>query len=476
MSRHPLQTRSLLWLGIFLAGCAAETAGPADLEASEVASSSEELVWPSKSQRIAIVGAGPSGLTAARTLEEQGYENVTVFERENRVGGKVYSLQSSLGVSELGAVFASPDYELVLGLADEYGIPYEQYETARGILDENDVVQSSESFLASRYSTGQLLGATVAYAGVLALYLQINLDGLAYLPRDLELPYIEFAKKYGIEPITELTRSVMVGFGYAYYEDAPAMYYMKLLPWLVKLGGEAGLQQAPYFTFPTGFQSIWDAVAGDLSDVRLNSEVTNIKRRKWGWGAPIEITINGTDTYDFDYVIVSAPLNVVGNFMDLTHEEDDLFSMVETERYFVNIFTSAGLPRNEVLFFHKNAFPNRINHTNVWASRDESPINVAYQIADRTSTPADVVGVLASDVASRGGAFGNILVQKEWEDYFPHVSTPALRKHFYERMEAIQGDNRTFYVGSTLSFETVEHSARFARSLVRRKFPTAIFR
>jgi len=41
---------------------------------------------PNKSQRIAILGAGPTGLTAALTLLKQGYD-VTVLERSDQVGG-----------------------------------------------------------------------------------------------------------------------------------------------------------------------------------------------------------------------------------------------------------------------------------------------------------------------------------------------------------------------------------------------------
>ncbi|AKF11054.1 flavin monoamine oxidase family protein [Sandaracinus amylolyticus] len=455
----------ILLLGVGVASC---VAAPEEEDALDT--NAEELVWPRRSLRIAVVGAGPSGLTAAQTLRDLGYRNVTVFEREDRVGGKVHSLRAGGRVTELGAVFASPDYHHVLGLADRYGIPYEEYQTDRGILDQ-DVVHSAESFLASRYSQLELIGALVAYAGVQARFAQLNLSGFAYLPDELDLPFDEFAARNGITPIAELVRSVMVGFGYSYYEDAPAMYFLKLIPWLVKLGGERGLQQAPYYTFPTGYQSIWEAVASEL-DVRLNSEVTSITRRSSRRGAPIEITINGTRRYEFDEVIVSVALNRVGDFMPLTDEEDELFSQVESERYFFSAFTAQDLPRESVLFFHDHAFPDTIDHVNVWASRDQSPLMVAYQIADWSSSYADITATLAADVASRGGRFGALQLRQEW-DYFPHVSTEALRGGFYERVESLQGENHTYYVGSTLSFETVEHSARYARDLVIRHFPPA---
>lgn len=44
-----------------------------------------------KSTRIAIIGAGPSGvLFSSQHLSQNGYKNVKLFESSNRVGGKSY--------------------------------------------------------------------------------------------------------------------------------------------------------------------------------------------------------------------------------------------------------------------------------------------------------------------------------------------------------------------------------------------------
>lgn len=41
--------------------------------------------------KIVIIGAGASGIAAASKLLENGYQNVTILEAENRIGGRVYS-------------------------------------------------------------------------------------------------------------------------------------------------------------------------------------------------------------------------------------------------------------------------------------------------------------------------------------------------------------------------------------------------
>jgi hypothetical protein len=476
-------TALALVLGV--SGC---SSAPTDATATQAAQTPLGVAWPSKSTRIAVVGAGPSGLTAADTLRQLGYQKVTVFEKNDHVGGKVYSRPNGDGTfTELGAVFASPDYTLVLGLANRYGIPYTTLTGAQAILDTNGQVEAPQAFLTSHYSTLELLAAVAAYTPLTAeMDTILAEDGFAIVPpltsnSDYYLPFDQFAAKRGITPIAELVRSIMIGFGYGYYETTPAIYYLKLLGWLLKLNASVTqpLQNATYYTFPTGYQSIWTAVAEGLT-VSLNSAVTSIVRPSPS-GAPVQITINGAETYDFDDVIISAPLNRVSSFMALTSDEEALFSQVQTERYDVSIFSATGLTPNETLFFYPNANPAGINRVDVWGNRTAGKPFVGYQIAD-WSAPADLLtSNLQQDIASQGGVVAPsnpddpsswLLLRQEW-DYFPHVNTAALQNGFYYSMAALQGSHNTYYVGGSLSFETVEHSARFAQSLVKAHFPPA---
>ena len=46
-----------------------------------------------KSPRIVIVGAGPSGIAAAAKLLENDFQNLIILEAENRIGGRVNTVK-----------------------------------------------------------------------------------------------------------------------------------------------------------------------------------------------------------------------------------------------------------------------------------------------------------------------------------------------------------------------------------------------
>ena len=91
---------------------------------------------------VAVIGAGVSGLTAAYYLHNRGYD-FTVFEKESRVRGQVYSkfIPNALPVADIGNGFlCGPDSPSELGavtlfqselteLADQLFVRHEPFGT-----------------------------------------------------------------------------------------------------------------------------------------------------------------------------------------------------------------------------------------------------------------------------------------------------------------------------------------------------------
>ena len=73
-------------------------------------------------QRIAIIGGGVAGLTAAHLLRER--HHVTLFERAQRLGGNAYTLDTRAGYAvDIGvAAFGQAGYPRFYGLLEQLGI------------------------------------------------------------------------------------------------------------------------------------------------------------------------------------------------------------------------------------------------------------------------------------------------------------------------------------------------------------------
>ncbi|BCF86277.1 putative putrescine oxidase (plasmid) [Rhodococcus qingshengii] len=70
---------------------------------------------------VVVVGAGPSGLTAARSLREAGL-SVAVLEARDRVGGRTWTDTISGAVLEIGGQWVSPDQTALIALLEELGL------------------------------------------------------------------------------------------------------------------------------------------------------------------------------------------------------------------------------------------------------------------------------------------------------------------------------------------------------------------
>ncbi len=244
-----------------------------------------------RNARIAVIGAGASGLTAAHTLKQLGYRHVTVYEKAATPGGEVLT-DCTLGVNiELGACFATEDYELTLQLAKEVGAPITRLEFDEQILDEDGALVPALQFPARKYGAVQLQAAVERYQALSDKYRMSERRGFAGLPGELHMSFAEFADKHGIMPAADLFRCQAVEYGIPYYETVPAMYYLKASDVVVKIG-PTSIRRPTYFGFPNGFQDLWVRLAKQL-DVHCCSEVTAVQRSTSARGTKVEMIVNG---------------------------------------------------------------------------------------------------------------------------------------------------------------------------------------
>ncbi len=432
--------------------------------------------------RIAIIGAGASGLTAAATLQRLGYPHVTVYEKEAKVGGKVYSVEHSGTVYEMGAFWAGNGYKTVDAFAQEYQLAFEPEEALFLVQYEGGAQVSLTRSLLHKHSPLAVALGYYHWQKVQKKFASLREIGAFAEVRDpdLYLPFSRFVETYHIEVFAEAFRPFWVACGYGYYEEVPALYVLKLmlvsvdfqlsdlLSAFLPLGqkAEGGLRRAPQ-----GYQKLWEKVGEHLPDVRLGQAVRQIERKDMDGRTQIEvITAQGRETYDA--LLISTEARATLAFLDTTARELNLLQKVKTYRFLVHLFEADAVPyaAGSLVLQAQQAQPSRRGHVTALLNRAELP-NVWLSVQTLRSEDSLDQGteILRQDLKELGAQLGPVLKRIEWS-YFPHVSEDDLRAGFYSQLEALQGQRATYWIGGLMDFEAVENTAAYAQQLVQKHF------
>ena len=166
-------------------------------------------------QRIAILGAGPSGLCAALALKKKGYEHVTVFEKESRIGGKSYTVEHEGVAYDLGSMTFSKS-DPISRVADEFGVRYEPITDTKVYLTNGRYVHPV-SYILKRSSPFKLFRAYLALHRLMKETRLLE-PGYRSYPEAFSKPFAEFIRGHAIEPLARSVEPFITGFAYGYYE------------------------------------------------------------------------------------------------------------------------------------------------------------------------------------------------------------------------------------------------------------------
>ncbi|QBJ94825.1 FAD-dependent oxidoreductase [Rhodococcus sp. ABRD24] len=149
---------------------------------------------PSITRDVVVVGAGPSGLTAATELTKAGL-SVAVLEARDRVGGRTWTDTIDGAVLEIGGQWVSPDQTALYETLETLGLDtYERYRDGDSIYiapDGTRTVYSGDSFPVSdhtRTEMDRLIGILDELAA------EIGADEPWAHPRARELDTVSFSR------------------------------------------------------------------------------------------------------------------------------------------------------------------------------------------------------------------------------------------------------------------------------------------
>lgn len=424
------------------------------------------------SQRVAIIGAGPAGLAAAIALRERGH-TVRVFEREATVGGKCRSLMHEGHAYDLGANLTTPRYREVRALAQLLDLTLQP-------MHERRVVSIDASAVPSLRDSGPLARTLVrAMAQVyVALRAHTGVDhpGYAEIGPLVRKPFGEWLQMHGLSRFRDLFANLFVAYGYGVMDALPAAYALKFFDRIhfeAAIDTVLGRDVDSTLTFTAGFQELWEAAVRHYDlDVKREATVHSILRDD---GVVVTWTDADGDSYEeaFDALVLACPLQDTKQFVDLCEAESRLFEQIQTYDYYVTAAVLEGVPDASTFIYPYSTQFTPAQPTVFYPPVLGSPhdVFVFYSYGDESTTVEEVRRNLVSVVEAEpfGGQVLEILHTQHWR-YFPHVSSEAMTKGFFEELEGMQGRRQTLYVGELLSFPLVELAVQHAQARVSEHF------
>jgi acyl-CoA synthetase (AMP-forming)/AMP-acid ligase II/predicted NAD/FAD-dependent oxidoreductase/acyl carrier protein len=426
---------------------------------------------PSGGLRVCVIGAGASGLTAAWNLERLGHR-VTVLDAAQEVAGKCASIEIDGRSHDLGGHLCTPQYRAFARLVSAVGGTIEEATpTYTYDLDERRVVPWDES--------APLREAFLRYRALRERDLaDLDRPGFAGVGKRLARPTAEWLGQHDLAPLGDAIGGSYTSTGYGYLRDPdiPALYFVRAAETagLLAKGGDRALP--PYWTVQGGMGGLWRRVAASLADVRLGVRVGAVERR--GDRVRVAVTASGRrERLEFDRLVLAVPLDDALRFLDASLEERELFERVRYLDYYTVVARVTGLPEKGFYILQQNTGdPARIGRPVAFHHRYAgSDVISFYAYGDAATGEREVERLVREDVARLGGRVESVAHVRRWK-YFPHVGPEDVEAGFYDRIEALQGENGTFYCGSLLNFELIECNVRYAEALVDRHFGDGLAR
>ena len=461
-----------------------------------------------KNAKICIIGGGPAGLSAGMYLEKKGYENYTILERNDRVGGKCWSPTYNGRRYEMGAIMGVPSYYAVHDVEEFCGITHdgpklnrnyknaagkviEPFEPKKNILKIPRLLKMKKQLkvfgelLETKYKGYDINGhrgvAEGRYEGFACTPEREPVSGTNPNLKDLSLPFSEFCKKNGVELVQDIWIGPYTSFGYGYFDEIPAGYVIKYLDFQTTMN----FVKVNLWTWKEGTQWIWEQLNDHLKNkARLGVTIEKVERKD----GKVYVYIAGEKEPEvYDKIIVTAPLHIPGTradgqkgmdeYFDVRDDEKDLFSKIDYERYDVLAVETKPEDHPEISYYvFDNMVKERLGHLMVYYRRWKDSVDqviTTYALRKHKNMKEvpyeDCKKMVLDDLKTMKNPASNVV--NEWSVYyFPHVFSEDYAAGWYDKVEAMQDKYDTFYAGEVMSFGDMDETAEYSRELVERFF------
>ena len=384
--------------------------------------------------RVAIIGAGFSGMLSAYLLEKKGIE-VTVYEKESVLGGHCRTLLNRDLVVELGTVicFSQHIKELLL----ELDISYSERFTYRNFLDENYRKVEHLSHEEIQSLMEELPRLEVLIEKYTGSEKSLNYGRIS----DIMIPLSEFKKKHNLNTVGQVIAPHLSSYGFGSIDEIQAYYALNVFDIKTIYSFIKGDK---LLFIEEGMSELIRKLSRNISDIRYSIEVRNIEPV----GDKVRIDTD-YDSFTYDKVLITTklPNDVIKDslynelmkkidtnpYITLAYEVDD--------RNIVTTYYKANLGKKECIqFFH------------TYKQKDKT-ILVAYAYG---TLSAPLVNRITDDIRKSGINVRHLITTRQWY-IFPHLKSGKLTEDFYWALTERQKESSICLIGSLVSKPSISH-------------------
>jgi hypothetical protein len=418
---------------------------------------------------VLIIGGGSAGTNAAIRLVDSN-KSVVLVEKESILGGHAdtYIDPSSGQPVNVGVqVFHNTSYNEAY--FNRLGVPL--FSVPSNPTTTIDVDFNTGKIVNTTPTDPAVLGATFQkYATILATnysYLEAGYFLPEPVPDELLIPFGEFATKYQLGPIVPIIH-FNCQTGELWKE--PTIYVIKLFGLaLLRAITVAGLVITP------NVQDLYTSAAGVLgSNVLFQSKIVSLQRSSTSVKAIVD-TPNGRRLIIAKKLLMTAP-PMANNLRgwDLTPVESDLFNKFNALTYYGGVIKNDRIPTLTAYgsVTPKNPFklPSLPGLFGISINGKPGLHNIYFGANEQLSpTVAQDITVRQLDKLKSTGV---ITGKTEIVAFFNHtpfrlyVSVADIRRGFYKKLYALQGQRSTYFSGATFSAHDSTQVWQFNEQLI----------
>ncbi|MCB2290616.1 FAD-dependent oxidoreductase [Clostridium sp. CS001] len=411
--------------------------------------------------KVAIIGGGLAGLVMAYSLQKKGYKDVTVFEKDDRVGGKLNTIWYKGKSYEFGAIFGLPCQKQLKKLLKTFNIKVDGPKLSRENYDAtgNKVRQIPKDDLSDFVEELSRL------PNVLKEYKSLESFNIHNIEAPLMLPFSTWCDINQFKVLKTVYGHHFTSYGLGDIDEVPALYVLRVLNY----DNIMSFMELPELsTWKEGVSSLIECLNQEIKDIRLGQRVTKVSL------SDNEKLCIHTDfeVLEFHRVVVTAPLNQFANIYGEDPEMKQFLSCIKYEDYKIYAFIAEKLPKGCGCVLENLSMKNR-GHIIIWNSRwylghgEDLVMVYAYDNPERSV--AESLKIIESDLLKLGIQSPRLYQVKHWKQG-PHVDTNALQNGFYEKMEAMQGKNNIFLAGEIMSTVSMENCIKYSNYLMDKYF------